>query len=357
MLKKILSYRKKMFSKQGASHFLKTVFLFSWLCFSASVMAQDIHYSQFNAAIQNLSPAQTGLFDGDWRFNGNFRSQWAAIPVPYKTFSIASDTRIKTTSQNGVPAAGLLINADQAGDSKFTTLQVMLSGAYIKKLDKDSTHFLSIAIQPGITTRSFNINALSFDAQYNGDAYDKSLPSQENFPKQRMTYLEIGGGLSYLWKKSNRQLVNIGFSALHLNRPKQSFFEDKGVQLDIKTNVSALAAFPVAEKIDLIPTVLYQTQGKFKECVVGGFGKYYLKPVDGLTTAVSLGAFCRLKDAVIVAANMDYKNYTVGISYDVNISRLTAATNQRGGFELSVIYVFKKIAPFVAKKRVCPIFM
>jgi type IX secretion system PorP/SprF family membrane protein len=357
MLKKILSYRKKMFSKQGASHFLKTVFLFSWFCFSTSMMAQDIHYSQFNAAIQNLSPAQTGLFDGDWRFNGNFRSQWAAIPVPYKTFSVASDTRIKTTSQNGVPAAGLLINADQAGDSKFTTLQVMLSGAYIKKLNNDSTHFLSIAIQPGITTRSFNVNALSFDAQYNGDAYDKSLPSQENFPKQRLTYLDIGGGLAYLWKKSNRQLANISFSALHLNRASQSFFENKEVQLDIKTNVSVLAAFPVAEKVDLIPTVLYQTQGKFKECVAGGFGKYYLKPIDGLTTAVSLGAFYRLKDAVIVAANMDYKNYTIGISYDVNTSRLTAATNQRGGFELSVIYIFKKIAPFVAKKRVCPIFM
>jgi type IX secretion system PorP/SprF family membrane protein len=357
MQKKILLYHTKTFSKQGNLLVIKTGFLLSCFCFSISAMAQDIHYSQFNAAIQNLSPAQTGLFDGDWRLNGNFRSQWAAIPVPYKTFSVAADTRFKTKLQNDVPAAGIQINADQAGDSKFTTMQVIFSGAYIKKLTKDSTHFLSVAIQPGFTTRSFNVNALSFDAQYNGDAYDKSLPSQENFPKTRMTYLEMGGGLSYLWKKSNRQLVNIGFSALHLNTPKQSFFDDKEVRLDIKANVSGLATFPVAEKVDLIPTFLYQQQGKFKECVVGGFGKYYLKPVDGLTTAVSLGAFYRLKDAVVVAANMDYKNYTVGISYDVNTSKLVAATNQRGGFELSVIYIFKKAVPFIAKKRVCPIFM
>lgn len=356
MLKKILSY-KKVFSKQCDSHLIKTVFLFSCVCFSTSVIAQDIHYSQFNSTIQNLSPAQTGLFDGDWRLNGNFRSQWAAIPVPYKTFSIATDTRLKTKLQNDVPAAGIQINADQAGDSKFATLQVLLSGAYVKKLNKDSTHFLSVAIQPGFTTRSFNVNALSFDAQYNGDAYDKSLSSQENFPKTRMTYLEMGAGLSYLWRKSNRQLINIGFSALHLNTPKQSFFNEKGVQLDIKTSVNGLAEFPIAEKLDLIPTFLYQTQGKFTECVVGGFGKYYLKPVDGITTAVSLGAFYRLKDAFVVAASMDYKNYNVGISYDVNTSKLTAATNQRGAFELSMIYIFKKIAPFIAKKRVCPIFM
>ena len=348
---------KKISSKQGSLFFITITFLFFCCFLSMKAIAQDIHYSQFNATIQNLSPSQTGLFDGDWRLNGNFRSQWAAVPVPYRTLSIASDTRFKTKLQNDVPAAGLQINTDQAGDSKFTTQQVLLSGAYVKKLSKDSTHFLSLAIQPGFTTRSFNINALSFDSQYNGDRYDHSLSSQENFSKTRITYFEMGAGFGYLWKKSSRQLFSISFSALHLNTPRQSFFNEKNIRLDIKKNVSALATFAVAEKLDVLPTFLYQQQGKFTECLIGGFGKYYLKPVDGLTTAISLGAFCRLKDAFIVAANMDYKNYTVGISYDINTSNLVSATNRRGGFELSVIYILKKAVPFIAKKRVCPIFM
>lgn len=333
------------------------LFFCSYICFSMAAIAQDIHYSQFDATIQNLSPAQTGLFDGDWRANGNFRSQWSSIPVPYRTFSVAADTRLKTKLQNDVPAAGLQINTDQAGDSKFTTLQVLLSGAYVKKLNKDSTHFLSLAIQPGFTTRSFNINLLSFDSQYNGDGFDNTMSSQENFSKTRITYFEMGSGIGYLWKKSNRQLINISFSALHLNMPRQTFYNEKDVRLDIKKSANILMNFPVAEKLDVIPTALYQQQGKFTECVAGVFGKYYLKPVDGLTTAISVGAFYRLKDAMILAANMNYKNYTVGISYDINTSRLVAATNQRGGFELSLIYIFKKAVPFVAKKRVCPIFM
>lgn len=349
--------QEKISTGQYRLFFIKIFLLFSGCFFSIVSTAQDIHYSQFNATIQNLSPAQTGLFDGDWRLNGNFRSQWAAVPVPYRTLSVAADTRLKTKLQNDVPAAGLLINTDQAGDSRFTTLQVMLSGAYVKKLSTDSTHFLSLAIQPGFTTRNFNINTLSFDSQYNGDSYDNSLSSQENFSKTRISYFELGAGLAYLWKKSNRQLINLSFSALHLNSPRQSFFNENDIRLDIKKSVSVLAAFPVGEKVDLLPTVLYQQQGKFMECVAGGFGKYYLKPVDGITTAISLGAFYRLKDAVIVAANMDYKNYTVGISYDINTSNLIAATNRRGGFELSVIYIFKKAVPFIAKKRVCPIFM
>jgi hypothetical protein len=58
-----------------------------------------------------------------------------------------------------------------------------------------------------------------------------------------------------------------------------------------------------------------------------------------------------------MVANMDYRNFSVGLSYDVNISKLIAATNRRGGFEISVIYILKKRASFVAKKRVCPIYM
>ncbi len=335
----------------------KRCIMISFVFFYHLSLAQDIHYSQFNASPKNLTPAQTGLFDGDWRFVGNFRSQWSAIPVPYRTFSLASDTRLKTGLKNDVPAAGLVINTDRAGDSKFTTLQILLSAAYIKKLNKDSTHFISVALQPGFTTRSFDINALTFDNQYNGDVYDKNLPTGENFRKTRITYFDAGAGLAYLWKKNSRTLVNIGFSALHLNKPKQSFFADDEIELDTKTTVSALAEFPLTEKLDVLPSFLYQSQGKFKETVLGGFGKYYLKPVDGYTTAVSLGAFYRLKDAFIIVANMDYKNFNVGISYDVNTSNLIAATNRRGAFEVSVIYIFKKIQPFIAKKRVCPIYM
>ncbi|HET6225520.1 MAG TPA: PorP/SprF family type IX secretion system membrane protein [Bacteroidia bacterium] len=337
--------------------FYKNGLLALLLAIASSAAAQDIHYSQFNASPQNLTPAQTGLFDGDWRFVGNYRSQWSAIPVPYKTFSLAADTRFSKLLKKDVPAAGLVINTDKAGDSKFTTLQVLASLAYIKKLTADSTNFLSLSIQPGFTTKSFDINALTFDNQYNGDVYDKNLASGENFAKTRISYFELGGGLAYLWRKSARKQINIGVSAQHLTQPKQSFFNNSEIELDIKTTVSGLAQFPIAEKIDVIPTFMYQKQWKFNETLIGAFGKYYLKPIDGKTTAVALGAFYRMKDAFILVANMDYKNFNLGVSYDVNTSRLIAATNRRGAFELSVIYIFKKEPVFIAKKRICPIFM
>ncbi|MGZ4035840.1 MAG: PorP/SprF family type IX secretion system membrane protein, partial [Bacteroidia bacterium] len=288
---------------------------------------------------------------------GNFRSQWSVIPVPYRTFSIASDTRLKTNLKNDAVAAGVVINTDKSGDSKFTTTQIYLSGSYIKKLNKDSTQFISVAVQPGIASKSFNVNALTFDNQFNGDNYDPTLGSGENFPKTRMTYFDLGGGLAYLYKKNQRMQASIGVSALHLNSPKQSFFNNDAIRLDVKTSVNGFVELPVSEQLDVMPTVLYQQQGKFHETVVGLFGKYYLKPVDGITTAVSLGGFYRVQDAFILVANMDYRNFNVGVSYDMNTSKLIAATNHRGGFELSLIYIFKKVAPFIAKQRVCPIYM
>ena len=249
------------------------------------------------------------------------------------------------------------MNTDKAGDSRFSTTQVFVSGAYIKKIGADSTHFVSIGFQPGFTTKSFDINALTFDNQYDGDNYNAGISSGENFSKTRINYLDLGGGLTYLWKKTQRTQASVGFSAFHLNMPKQSFFNDKDIRLDVKTILNGIVQFPVAAQLDVLPSVMYQRQGKYKETVLGLFGKYYLQPFNGMTTALSLGAFYRMKDAFIVVANMEYRNFNVGISYDVNTSKLTEATNNRGGFEISVIYIFKKEVPFIAKKRVCPIYM
>lgn len=342
---------------------LKSLVVFSVLI-SVQLNAQDIHFLQYNSSPQNLNPAQAGMFNGDWRFVGNYRTQWAAIPVPYNTFSISTDTRLDKLMPNyedkftkGTPGIGLLVNSDKSGDSKLKTTQVFLSLSYIKKIGTDSTHFLSFAVQPGFTNKNYNTDALTFDSQYDGTKYNSGLGTGENITGTSIFYFDIGGGVAYTWQKSERKRLNIGISSFHLNTPKQSFFQNTEIKLDMKTNISGIAELPITSKIGILPSFLYQRQGKFGETVLGAFGKYYLQPIDGMTTAVSAGLFYRAKDAFVVAANMDYKNFNVGVSYDINTSKLAEATNNRGAFELSIIYIFKRIVPFVAKKRVCPIYM
>ncbi|HQQ95111.1 MAG TPA: type IX secretion system membrane protein PorP/SprF, partial [Bacteroidia bacterium] len=49
--------------------------------------AQDVHFSQYYFSPLSLNPANTGNYDGNYRFFGNYRSQWREISEAYDTYS------------------------------------------------------------------------------------------------------------------------------------------------------------------------------------------------------------------------------------------------------------------------------
>ena len=56
------------------------------------------------------------------------------------------------------------------------------------------------------------------------------------------------------------------------------------------------------------------------------------------TVSISAGSFLRWSDAVIPVIKLDYYHLGIGITYDANISKLTAASHLRGGFEATLSY-------------------
>ncbi len=56
-------------------------------------------------------------------------------------------------------------------------------------------------------------------------------------------------------------------------------------------------------------------------------------------TALHLGLQYRgLLDALILSARIDYKGFSAGLSYDINISKLTPASQTVGAPEVSLMY-------------------
>ena len=51
-----------------------------------------------------------------------------------------------------------------------------------------------------------------------------------------------------------------------------------------------------------------------------------------------IGTFYRRNDAVIPVIKLDYYNLAVGLTYNVNISKLRTASQFRDGFELTLSY-------------------
>ncbi len=338
---------------------IKRIYLFCFIFFqSLAGLCQDIHFSQFYMSPLSLNPASTGLFDGDYRFAANYRGQWAAVPVPYITFSGSADMNL-TGNRLGKDkiGGGLFVYTDKAGDAGFGTTQFSPSVSFIKNIGKENTeHLLAIGIQPGMVQRVINFSRLRFDNQYNGDAYDGNLPSGETFPYNSFSYFNLSAGLNWLYKPAERTTFNLGTGLFNLNNAKQSFFADDDIRLSRRFTFHGRAQFRLAEKMDLMPGFMFLKQFNYTELAAGTSLKFLMDSRRGQSQAFYTGCWLRFSDAVILSAGYDYQNFNFGLSYDINISDLRPASNGRGGLEIAVIYILKKVPPLINKK-ICPSYL
>jgi len=324
------------------------------LCLPLAVFSQDIHFSQFFAAPMNYNPAYAGQFDGDYRAIGNQRTQWRSVTTPYLTVGGSLDAR-DVMGKDRV-GAGLSIYQDNAGDSRLNTLQVNLAGSYAIPIARNDM-YASAGLHIGFTSQSINYDALHFDNQWNGTAFDPTSGSGETFAENGHIYPNVNLGGMYYFQPARRKQYSAGLSLFNLTTPNQSFQNDLGVKLDRRLNIHASASLPVTEEIDVQPAILLQFQGTYQEIIIGGSGRYLLDQQPGIRRAVYVGIYYRSRDAGYILAGMDYDQWKFGISYDVNLSGLKPASNGRGGFELSVQHIWKKFNPEMIKKRVCREFL
>lgn len=329
----------------------------AFLIFNAACLlatAQDIHFSQFWMQPLYLNSAQTGMFDGDYRVGGMYRNQWRSVPVPYSTFSFFADTKFnRVFSQQSDLGAGIIFNNDISGDSRYTINQFYVPLSYIQRFEKDTNLTLSFGMMPGISNISFSTKKLSFDNQFNGDTYNSTLPSGENFPTLTRTYFDLGcTGLALQYKLKKAGLVSFGSSFSHMNRPGISFFRNNEVKLYAKSTSYISVKYPVSEKLFVLADVMYAKQGPFHETILAGRLSYLLNPKDNIS--LNAGLSTRVKDAFIILLGMDYKDYRFGFAYDINYSKFVPATNKRGAWEIGLIYILRKNPVFIPKKRACP---
>jgi type IX secretion system PorP/SprF family membrane protein len=337
----------------------RIILVYVLLLAALKLQAQDIHYSQFNSSPLNINPALTGLFDGDMRFVGNHRNQWSSITVPYMTTSVAFDLNVRPGRRSGgVLGAGMLVNRDKAGDSEFGSTQVLGSLSYTFPLGGYSRTFLTYGMQAGLNQRSINYGKLTFDSQYNGDQFDPGLGNGEDFAGSSFTHFDASAGANVFWEFGRQNNANVGAAVYHLNSPEQSLFGEAGIRLDRRLVIHSNSTVNLSSRIDLLPGILWMRQGRSNEITAGAYAKYRFAGRE--RQAVYFGSFFRLmdKDALILSARIDYSKFNIGLSYDINFSQLSVASHNRGGLELSVLYVLKKIRPSLRTKKIpCPIFL
>lgn len=331
------------------------ILLLLGLCFSLVPLgAQDIHFSQWYRSPQNLNPALTGVFKGDYRFSGIFRSQWSSIPVPYQTFTANLDMKLPfKLGKRGFIAAGGLMNVDKAGDSEMRAIEIGVGGSVGYFLTDGFA--LSAGASASYLNRQFNFDQLTFNEQFDGEIFNPANPTGESDLNNTQNQLRIGGGLNaHLRIKDRRTQVNLGAGLHNINQPDVRF-GPTAAPLSMRSSFYLQGAVEILPMLDLAFGQLYQVQGPYRENVSGGTIRYYLNPAKTNELMLGLGTYTRWGDAVIPTLEVRYQGWEAALTYDINTSALQAATNRRGGPEISLTYILARVAPPPVFKA-CPIF-
>lgn len=338
-----------------ASHNLQR----GWLClimpfliYAAQLNAQDIHFSQYFNAPLALGPGTIGTFDGDYRVNGIFRQQWRSVTVPYRTFAFGGDA----ANAAGVKGLGLgaWMFSDRAGDSRLDQFHFSLGASWTQHFGPETDHAITGGAQFGFTSINLDASALSFDNQYNGFYYDPNAANGERFDRFGLVHPDLHTGLVYRYHPAPRTNVQVGIGLFNLTTPEIGFLGGPGEPLDTRMTAHAMARFPVSDDLDVMPMAQYMAQGEFKELDLGANLRYILLDRFGLNRAVLLGAHYRSADAGYMYGGFEYDDWTFGLSYDINTSDLVPASRNRGGFEITVIRIFRKHSLLPVRYKACP---
>ncbi len=316
--------------------------------------AQDFHYTQFYNSPLNLNPALTGVFNGDQRFIGSFRQQWAKINESWMTVGGSYDTKLRPKkSSKGFFGVGAQFNYDIDGLSKLNLANLNLSGSYSYALNK--SNILTGGLTLGFASRGFNEKALSWDEQWNGSAYVANDPSGEGFDASRVNILESAVGLNYRWQKSTRTKIDLGAGLFHLTSPKADYYNAEGQRLPRRLSLYAIANVQLTQFLDVQVQAINQSQEEYGETLFGGLLKFYLSQKSGGNAQLHLGLGYRTSESLYPTIAVQWGDWYAGLSYDVDLSPFNTHTSKAGGPELHVRYIISKVKPLAARKA-CPIF-
>jgi type IX secretion system PorP/SprF family membrane protein len=307
------------------------IFILSLL--SHSVMAQDPHFTQFYATPLFLNPAFTGL-TYEHRFSANYRNQWPGIKTTYVTYMAAYDYNVSNMN-SGI---GAFVLQDKAGTSNLVSTTTGLNFAYRIKLGKYAEARAGVMLT--MNQKKLDNTKLIFNDQF----ITGSTVSQDALGIDKANYFDMGvGGLF------NSQNFWLGMCAKHINQPNASMtgnIEPLPVYASVHGGYRYIITARGSGKTKLEEFVSasfhYRHEQKYDQFDIGA---YYFKNLINVGLWYRGLPFKRYKPgypnresiAVLVGIEVPDKNFRVGYSYDLTVSRL-GFNNTLGAHEVSIVY-------------------
>lgn len=277
---------------------------------------QQGHFTQFFNAPLYVNPAEAGASD-NIRVGFNFRRQWPSIATGFTTKALNADMMI------GKLGYGLIVSTNDAGQASLNRTNVLFNVAH--HLNLNSKNRLSAGLQIGLSQYSLNTSDLQFDSQYtSGSGFNSNTSSGENFGSNSSSFLNTGLGLAF--RNKSKWNPTISLSIKNLIEPRINF-----VSVGNNTSLRQLNVFgevnrKISPKVSLIPYLFFAAQSEASYLQSGLRVGYELASKEQLQFGLGL----LKKDAVLAYVGIPLKSMRIGMSYDLNISKLSPATNGIG---------------------------
>lgn len=321
----------------------------------------DIHFSQFYETKILRNPALTGVFSDNYKISAYYRSQWSSITNPYQTLQISGEYRFSLGKySDDFVSAGALGYNDQAGDLNQKISGFYAAINYNKSINPDNNSYLSFGFTGGYLQYSFDPTKATFNNQFLNGVFDPSNPSLENMPTPRMNLNDVGAGINYNFSsgKSREATYVLGVSGYHFTQPVFSYYKSFSYKQNIRWNFNAGMVRELTENILIQAHANFAQQGTYTEIIGGGLvGWRTFEAFSEPSFEIYAGLFYRLSDAFVPVIRLRYQHFGFGISYDVNTSTLSKASNMQGGLEITA-FVTGNYPPSRGsyRKTVCPRF-
>lgn len=316
----------------------KLILIFVAIFLQLSLSAQDPGFSQFYSNPIYLNPVFAGTA-APFRVVVNHRQQYGGdIGRIISAFSV--DGKLNSDRSGwGVQ----VINDHQFGGILKNT---MVNGTLAHRIPLNKKSEFGVGLQFGFYQKQLNWDGLTFEDQLD-PRYGMVNVTQEQFGRSKVVNPNVSIGAMYL---SERMIA--GMSVNHVNRPKEDFGVDTGVQLPIKYTLYVGSIFNVNNYRQrpqvLSPNIIYERQGTQQYL---NLGMYYS------INAIVLGAFYRLNESLIFSFGISNEKIKIGYSYDAVIAKY--ASTSGNSHEISATILIHPVKKFKVKGRYkgqCPNF-